>query len=83
MDELNLSGALVGWKRTNSLNGIVLTVQLARTQTALAEQNLDNISLAMNDRQLRSLARDLQRAARDRGIDLWAKPSRFGFLRRL
>jgi hypothetical protein len=30
--------------------------------------------MALNDRQLRSLARDLARAARSRGLDLRARP---------
>lgn len=68
-----LTGALVGWKRTPSRHGIVLTLQLVDGVDRFKRADYDRVDLALNDRQLRSLARDLARAAAERGIELTAK----------
>lgn len=73
----------MGWKRSVSEHGVVLSLQLALSEADARNKQYDSISLAMNDRQLRSLARDLQRAAEERGIDLWAEPKPAGLLSRL
>lgn len=72
MSDLSV-GALIGWKRAWSQNGIVLTFQVAESTKAFQERDLRKVALAMNDRQLRSLARDLTRAAEERGIEIWPK----------
>ena len=82
MDKEHLIGALLGWKRTRSLHGIVLTMQIAEVGAPIPDGNLDKVSVSMNDRQLRSLARDLERAAFERGIQLRAPAKRFAFFRR-
>ncbi len=73
-------GILAGWKRRPGNNGILLTLQVAKDQAAYIEKNLDLVEVALNDRQLRSLARDLERAAASRGITL--RPQRT-FMRQL
>lgn len=72
MSSSEMLGALIGWKRAESASGIVLTLQLARTSDNVKEGNLTQVHLALNDRQLRSMARDLTRAAAERGVELWA-----------
>lgn len=67
------SGALAGWKRDPSEHGVILTVQVARSTEDFDQHNFDVARVALNDRQLRSLARDLARAARERGIDLGSR----------
>lgn len=69
-------GALVGWRRSESEHGIVLLMQLAATGDDARNLDFDRVTLALNDRQLRSLARDLQRAADQRGLDLWGRRKR-------
>lgn len=71
--ELAATGALAGWKRSPAANGILLTVQIAQTTESFQNREFATVHMALNDRQLRSLARDLARAAEERGIDLWAK----------
>lgn len=68
-----LVGALLGWKRQPSENGIVITLQVLTVDSAEDRQHVD-VSLALNERQIRSLARDMQRAANARGIRLWSRP---------
>jgi hypothetical protein len=68
-----LIGALVGWKRAPSSNGIVLTLQVAEAASDFRDKDFAHVNLALNERQLRSLARDLTRAAEDRGIDIFPK----------
>lgn len=66
------NGALVGWKRTPGEHGIVLTLQLVGSAEDFHRQAFEVVQFAVNDRQLRSLARDLTRAAKDQGIELFA-----------
>jgi hypothetical protein len=63
---------VAGWRREQSANGIVLTVQLAFTRQQADERRWEKLPLVLNDRQLRSLTRDLTRAAQERGIRLFA-----------
>ncbi len=73
MERQRLVGALLGWKRDPSENGTVITLQVLALDPAEGRKPVD-VSVALNDRQIRSLARDLQRAADARGITLWARP---------
>jgi hypothetical protein len=68
-----LSGALIGWERRGSRHGMIMTLQIVENAAQFQDHQYHRVSLAMNDRQLRSLARDLARAARSRGLDLRAK----------
>ncbi|WP_336972323.1 hypothetical protein [Sphingobium aromaticiconvertens] len=77
MGHIRIVGALAGWKRDKSENGTVITLQVARDSSAFDEKSFDLVAIALNDRQLRSFARDLQRAAEDRQIKLWGKQKRF------
>lgn len=76
MGHISIIGALAGWKRSKSENGTVITLQVARNSSAFDEKSFDVVAIALNDRQLRSFVRDLQRAAVDRQIELWGKPKR-------
>lgn len=67
------TGALAGWRRTDGLNGIVLTMQIVDSIEAYQDHRVAKVQVALNDRQLRSLARDLMRAASERGIELQAR----------
>lgn len=77
MGHIKIIGALAGWKRDKSENGTIITFQVARNSAAFDEKSFDMVAIALNDRQLRSFTRDLQRAAADRQIKLWGKPKRF------
>lgn len=72
MSGQHLVGALIGWKRQPSEHGMIISFQLLAPEASVEKRESDRVSLALNDRQLRSLARDLQRAADERGIKLWA-----------
>lgn len=69
-----IAGALAGWQRDMTHYGCVLTLQIAQSQDEFADREFQRVIVALNDRQLRSLARDLERAAERRGIKLWGKP---------
>jgi hypothetical protein len=68
-----LSGALIGWERRGSQHGCVVTLQLVENAAQHHDHQYHRVSMALNDRQLRSLARDLARAAQSRGLDLHAR----------
>jgi hypothetical protein len=70
------NGFLIGWDRHQSASGIVLSLQIAENQQEFVDKNWSRMNLALNDRQLRSLARDLERAAKARGIKLHAPDRR-------
>jgi len=70
----DISGALVGWARQSSRHGIVMTLQVVHSAADYRDHRYHKVSVALNDRQLRSLARDLARAARARGLSLRSKP---------
>ena len=83
MDEPRVRGALVGWRQSRSEHGAVLRLQVARSAEDFHARSLDKVELALNDRQLRSLARDLIRAAQGRDLHplfarrtLWARVQR-------
>jgi len=63
---------LGGWKRSNGGHGVVIKLQLADNATALAHRLYETVYVELNDDQLCSLARELKRAARERGFDPWA-----------
>lgn len=67
-----LSGALAGWRRSRSSNGIIITLQVAESAEDVNRHTMSRVDLALNDRQLRSLARDLVRAAEQRNLDIFA-----------
>jgi hypothetical protein len=69
-----VTGALIGWARRNSRHGIVLTLQVVENAAQFQDHRYHQVIMALNDRQLRSMARDLARAARSRGLDLRARP---------
>jgi hypothetical protein len=68
-----LSGALIGWERSGSRHGIIVTLQIVESADQYQGRGFHRVSVALNDRQLRSLARDLARAARSRGLNLNAR----------
>ncbi len=68
-------GALAGWRRHETPHGIVLNLQIAASAEKIAARDFMPVTVVLNDRQLRSLARDLTRAAASRGIDLWPRQS--------
>jgi hypothetical protein len=68
-------GALVGWKRLSADQSCLLTLQVANSAKAYREREFDLVELALNQRQLRSLARDLCRAAGEQGVPVWGKPN--------
>jgi len=70
----DISGALIGWARHSSRHGVVMTLQIVQNAAEYQDHRYHRVSMALNDRQLRSLARDLARAARGRGISLRSKP---------
>ena len=74
-------GALVGWQRTDSAHGAVLRLQVARSSAEYRQRDWETVEVALNERQLRSLARDLARATRDRNIPLFAPTGLWGRLR--
>lgn len=72
--QLEISGALIGWERLSTRNGVIMNLQLVETSAQYKDKAYHRVAMALNDRQLRSLARDLIRAAKRRGIDLGARP---------
>ena len=76
-DETLTTGALAGWRRRGTDHGCVLELQLASKVADFTERRLSRVAVALNDRQLRSLARDLSRAAEERGIELWPRERRW------
>lgn len=63
-------GALAGWKFTPSANGFVITMQIAESVESWKNHDYANVKIALNDRQIRSLARDLDRKVKSRGLVL-------------
>lgn len=68
-----LTGALAGWRRTRTDHGIILSLQIAASADDVRSQRLGRVDVALNERQLRSLARDLVRAAEQRDIQVFAR----------
>ncbi len=69
-------GALAGWRRASTDHGCLLKLQVAPTVADFSAKQFDTVEIALNDRQLRSLARDLARAASGRGVELHSKTLR-------
>lgn len=69
------TGALAGWSRHETRHGIVMTLQIATSAEAFHQRQFDEVNVVLNERQLRSFARDLARSAKTRGIELTAKRS--------
>ena len=69
----HVTGALAGWRRTRARHGIVLSLQVATSADDRVQERLGRVDLALNERQLRSLARDLVRAAEERDIQVFAR----------
>ncbi len=67
-----LTGIVAGWRRKPSEHGILLTLQVAQSEEDWKQQRFTRLNLALNDRQLRSLARDLVRAAEERNLEVFA-----------
>lgn len=65
--------AVAGWSRHHGEHGIMLRMQLVDSVAGHRRREFEKVDLVLNDRQLRSLARDLARAAEARGLDLRAK----------
>jgi hypothetical protein len=74
------TGALAGWKHRETPSGLVLTLQIAADAEAFQQRRFKVVQVALNDRQLRSLTRDLARMTMRRGMDLFARPSLWGRL---
>jgi len=69
----DVTGALIGWERRGARHGVILTLQIVENAAQYQDHRYHRVTMALNDRQLRSMARDLARAARSRGLDLRAK----------
>ena len=61
----DISGALLDWERRGSTHGVIVTLNIAESGMG---GGFHRVSMALNDRQLRALTRDLNKAARARGI---------------
>lgn len=62
-----ISGALLDWERRGSDHGVIVTLHVAESNMRGGHHR---VSVALNDRQLRALTRDLTRAARARGLEI-------------
>ncbi|HKR91643.1 hypothetical protein [Novosphingobium sp.] len=85
-DEPIACGALVGWRREATQNGVMVRIKLVRSLEDYRAERCDRIDISLNVRQLRSFTRDLIRASREQEIQLEAVPRRyllFGRVRRL
>ena len=77
----HISGALIDWERRGSDHGIIVTLHVAEAGMRGGHHRL---SVALNDRQLRALTRDLMRASRARGLSVESRtPFRTRLWRRL
>jgi len=76
-----LAGSLAGWKRQVGSNGCVFKLQVAESHTDMQQGVFRDVIIAMDDIQIGSFAREMQRTAEKRGITVWAKKP--GFLSRL
>lgn len=76
-------GALAGWTWTETPGGVTLKLQMAGSVEDFRERRFQHVILSLNDRQLRSIIRDLSRAAAVRGLPLFAKRSWWQRVRRI
>jgi hypothetical protein len=77
----DFSGALLAWKRRGSQSGVVMTLQIV--ENADQDNRCHRVKLQLNDRQLRSIARDLVQIAHERGIEVRTRRSLRERIRRL
>jgi len=66
-------GLLAGWKRKSAEHYIVLSIQVLESGGGLNQPDLGKVVVAISDQQLCSLSRDLVRAAKERGLEIWPK----------
>lgn len=66
-------GLLAGWKRKSAEHYIVLSIQVLESSGGLNNPEVGKVVVALSDQQLCSLSRDLVRAARERGLEVWPK----------
>jgi hypothetical protein len=66
-------GSLAGWKRQVGSNGCVFKLQVAESQADMQQGVYRDVIVAMNDIQIGSFAREMQRAANRRGVTVWEK----------
>lgn len=71
--EKHLAGALAGWRWSLTGNGVVVRIQVATSKREFDDRDFVTVDLALNDRQLRSLTRDMIRATDERGLTLGSK----------
>jgi hypothetical protein len=72
------AGLRAGWRHRDAEHCLVLSLQ-AMNGHVKGEEGYDKLSLAIGDEQLCSLARDLSRAAKSRGLEVW--PTKPGVIR--
>lgn len=65
---MDVAGALLGWKRAMTDDGVVLRLQVAENKERYKKKDFEAVTLFLNDRQLRSYTRDLIRASKERSI---------------
>lgn len=78
---MKAGGALVGWRWQKTEHGVMLRLQIAPSLADYRARNLQTTDVTLNDRQLRSLARDLTRAVSSRGMTVFAPATRWQLLR--
>jgi hypothetical protein len=64
-------GLLAGWKRKSAEHYIVLSIQVLESGGGLNQPEVGKVVIAISDQQLCSLSRDLVRAAKERGLEVW------------
>lgn len=69
-------GLLAGWKQREAEHCLVLTLQILESEQAADDRELGKAMLAVSDRQLCSLIRDLSRTATARNLDIWPRGAR-------
>lgn len=72
-----IAGLLFGWKRRNTGHCLVLTMKVL-DDDALCAGDAKRVHLAISDEKLCSLARDLHRAAQERGLIVWPRNAFIG-----
>ena len=77
----DLSGALLAWKRRGSQSGVIMTLQIV--ENAEEDGRCHRVKLALSDRQLRSITRDLVQVAHERGIKVHTRRPLYERIRKL
>jgi hypothetical protein len=68
---MKAAGLLAGWKRRDAEHCLVVTMQIIEGGQSHDQREFGRLSLGISDDQLCSLARDLSRAASERGLVVW------------